>query len=125
MASPLADYVVSLGVDGRIASRGSVSDALAKDKKLAKKLVEGARAIKEDEKRIDPEEPNATAKQADGKLILAEEVAEGHVSWDAGNCLCLSGFSVMLTQFAKLNYSSMVWEDPMFSYSGSHSWAAY
>ncbi|KAI0248983.1 hypothetical protein BJV78DRAFT_1276336 [Lactifluus subvellereus] len=83
MASPLADYVVSLGVDGRIASRGSVSDALAKDKKLAKELVEGARAIKEDEKRIDPEEPDATAKQADGKLILAEEIAEGHVSWDA------------------------------------------
>ncbi len=84
MASPLADYVVSLGKDGRIASRGSVSDALKKDKTLAKELAESAHAVKDDEKTIDAEEPDETAKQADGKLILAEEIAEGHVSWDAG-----------------------------------------
>jgi hypothetical protein len=84
MASPLADYVVSLGRDGRIASRGSVADALKKDKTLAKEVAEGARAIKDDEKVIDAEELNETAKPADGKLILAEEIAEGHVSWDAG-----------------------------------------
>src|SRR6266702_578140 len=84
MASPLADYVVSLSKDGRIASRGSVSDALKKDKTLAKELAESARAVKDDEKTIDAEEPDETAKQADGKLILAEEIAEGHVSWDAG-----------------------------------------
>ena len=83
MASPLADYVVSLGRDGRIASRGTVSDALKKDKTLAKEFAEGARAIKDDEK-IDAEESDDVAKQTDGKLILAEEIAEGHVSWDAG-----------------------------------------
>ncbi len=83
MASPLADYVVSLGQDGRIASRGTVSDALEKDEMLAKELAEGAQAIKEDEKKIDGEEPDQAAKQADGKLILAEEIAEGRVSWDA------------------------------------------
>ena len=84
MASPLADYVVSLSHDGRIASRGSVSDALKKDKTLAKELAEGTRAIKDDEKKIDSEELDGTAKPTDGKLILAEEVAEGNVSWDAG-----------------------------------------
>ncbi|KAF8265084.1 hypothetical protein EI94DRAFT_1736769, partial [Lactarius quietus] len=73
MASPLADYVVSLGQD----------DAIKKDKTLAKELAEGARAIKDDEKKIDGEEPNEVAKPVDGKLILAEEIAEGHVSWDA------------------------------------------
>ncbi|KAH9016815.1 P-loop containing nucleoside triphosphate hydrolase protein, partial [Lactarius pseudohatsudake] len=83
MATPLADYVVSLGKDGRIASRGSVSDALKKDKTLAKELVEGTRAIKDDEKKIDSEEPDETVKSADGKLILAEEISEGNVSWDA------------------------------------------
>ncbi|KAH9059058.1 P-loop containing nucleoside triphosphate hydrolase protein [Lactarius vividus] len=83
MATPLADYVVSLGKDGRIASRGSVSDALKKDKSLAKELAKGARAIKDDEKKIDAEQPDETAKPSDGKLILAEEIAEGHVSWDA------------------------------------------
>ncbi|KAH9059057.1 hypothetical protein EDB87DRAFT_1832312 [Lactarius vividus] len=83
MATPLADYVVSLGKDGRIASRGSVSDALKKDKALAKELAEGTRAIKDDEK-IDSEELDETVKSADGKLILAEEISEGNVSWDAG-----------------------------------------
>ncbi|KAH9041259.1 hypothetical protein EDB85DRAFT_1921835 [Lactarius pseudohatsudake] len=83
MATPLADYVVSLGKDGRIASRGSVSDAIKKDKTLAKELAEGTRIIKDDENKIDSQEPDETVKQADGKLILAEEIAEGHVSWDA------------------------------------------
>ncbi|KAH9028054.1 hypothetical protein EDB83DRAFT_2526416 [Lactarius deliciosus] len=84
MATPLADYVVSLGKDGRIASRGSVSDALKKDKILAKVLAEGTRAIKDDEKKIDSEEPDETVTSADGKLILVEEISEGNVSWDAG-----------------------------------------
>ncbi|KAF8256886.1 ABC transporter type 1, transmembrane domain-containing protein [Lactarius quietus] len=70
MAGPFADYVISLGQDGRIASRGS-------------ELAEGSRALRDDEKKIDGEEPGEDAKLADGKLILAEEIAEGHVSWDA------------------------------------------
>ncbi|KAI9435350.1 hypothetical protein H4582DRAFT_2112394 [Lactarius indigo] len=83
MASPLADYVVSLGKDGQIASRGSVSDVLKKDKTLAKELAKGARAIKDNEEKIDSVKPDETVKSADGKLILTEEIAEGHVSWDA------------------------------------------
>ncbi|KAH8986106.1 hypothetical protein EDB92DRAFT_2054957 [Lactarius akahatsu] len=69
MATPLADYVVSLGKDGRIASRGSVSDALKKDKTLAKELAESTRAIKDDENKIDSQEPDETVKQADGFRI--------------------------------------------------------
>ncbi|KAH9166806.1 hypothetical protein EDB89DRAFT_2115743 [Lactarius sanguifluus] len=83
MATPLADYVVLLGKDGRIASRGSVSDALKKDKMLAKELAEGTSTIKDNEKKINSERPDETAKLADGKLILAEEISEGNVSWDA------------------------------------------
>jgi hypothetical protein len=108
MASPLADYVVSLGLDGRIACRGSVSDALKKDKRLAAKMVKGTRALEDDEKRIDPEEPDAIVKPGDGKLIVAEEVAEGHVSWDACNCCLPFRVPMMLTLFAKLNYSLML-----------------
>ncbi|KAH9166802.1 hypothetical protein EDB89DRAFT_2075433 [Lactarius sanguifluus] len=84
MATPLAEYVVSLGKDSLIASHGSVSDALKKDKTLAKELAEGTRAIKDEEKKIDSEEPDETARPAGGKLILAEEISEGNVSWDAG-----------------------------------------
>lgn len=86
MASPLADYVVSLGMDGRVASHGSVSDAIAS----SPELVEN---IPDEEKKIDQEGPDATAKQTDGKLIVAEEIAEGHVSWDACNCHLPSGYT--------------------------------
>ena len=84
MASPLADYVVSLGQDGRVASYDSVSDALRKDRTLAKELSEVPRAIDDDDKEIDAEGPDEVAKAADGKLILAEEIVEGNVSWDSG-----------------------------------------
>ncbi|KAH9967588.1 hypothetical protein BC827DRAFT_1264378 [Russula dissimulans] len=83
MVSPLAEYVVSLGVDGRVASRGSVSVSVAMDSALAVELVEVARAIKDEEKKIDAEEPDMTVIQAAGKLIMAEEIVEGYVSWDA------------------------------------------
>ncbi|KAI0045217.1 P-loop containing nucleoside triphosphate hydrolase protein [Auriscalpium vulgare] len=83
MASPIAEYVVSLGLDGTIVSRGSVSEALAKDEILQEELQEELQEIQADDKEIDAESPDEKAKQADGKLILAEEVAEGHVSWDS------------------------------------------
>ena len=82
MVSPLVEYVVSLGLDGRVTSRGSVSVPVV-DSALAEELVEAVRAIKDEEKKVDAEEPEKTAIQAAGKLIVAEEVAEGHVSWDA------------------------------------------
>ena len=123
MASPLADYVVSLGKDGRIASRGTVSDALKKNKTLAKKLAEDARAIQDDEKKTESEESDEVAKLRDGKLILAEEIAEGHVSWGAGErAIQLFRISDRETHFCltktKLNCFLMVWEERTQSYFG-------
>ena len=83
MATPVADYVVSLGLDGRVASRGSVSDALAISKALAHEVEEEKEVIEKDEEDINAEDPDGKAKQADGKLIVAEEVALGRVSWSA------------------------------------------
>jgi hypothetical protein len=82
MASPLAHYVVSFGRDGRVASHGPAVDAVAESLTVSPELVED---ILKDEKGED-QGPDATTKQADGKLILAEEIAEGQVSWDACNC---------------------------------------
>ncbi|KAI0085671.1 P-loop containing nucleoside triphosphate hydrolase protein [Irpex rosettiformis] len=96
IAKPVADYVVSLGTDGRIASQGSLSKALSTDKKLAKEVDQEAKAVDKAEHTIDdpPEEdtkPAApaesaepkTKKDSDGKLIVAEEMSEGHVGWPA------------------------------------------
>ena len=89
MASPLADYVVSLGMDGQVAGRGSALDAVTEYITLSPELVENVL----DEEKIDKEGPDATAKQTDGKLIVAEEIAEGQVSWDACNCHLPSGYT--------------------------------
>ena len=84
MASSVAQFVVSLGSDGRILSQGSVKSALVKDAALAAEVDKEEEVLEKAEGTIDTAEPTAEGgKQADGKLIVAEEVAEGHVSWDA------------------------------------------
>jgi hypothetical protein len=85
MVRPLAEYVVSLGLDGRVAKRSSASVAVTKDKALAVEPVAGVLTIKDEEENVDAEVPDKPANQADGKLIVAEEIAEGRVSWDACN----------------------------------------
>ncbi|KZV73085.1 ATP-binding cassette transporter [Peniophora sp. CONT] len=99
MASPLADYVVALGTDGSIASRGTVSDALATDETLRAGLEEQEEELAKDDQVLDAESPGTPAKDAadkkvdavdaapakDGKLVVAEEVALGHVTWSALN----------------------------------------
>lgn len=80
MASPLADFVVSMGTDGHVASQGSVSDALAVDSELAEEVKHEEEAVELDEHE---DETGKTVVEVKGKLILAEEVEEGHVSRSA------------------------------------------
>ncbi|KZV74802.1 P-loop containing nucleoside triphosphate hydrolase protein [Peniophora sp. CONT] len=80
----IADFVVSLGSDGHVTSRGSVSDALAMDVTLAHEVEEEVQIIEKSEVVGDAEKPVAPTKgKPSGKLVMAEEVAEGHVSWSA------------------------------------------
>lgn len=121
MATPIADYVVSVGLDGRISSHGSVQDALAKNKELSAEVADEVVAIEKDDTTIDAEEPNEPAKKADGKLTVAEEIAEGHVSWPARKLISsrlLSRCSLMLIMihpvklyFAALggNHNALFW----------------
>ncbi|KAL4243444.1 hypothetical protein ABKN59_001093 [Abortiporus biennis] len=89
LASPVAEFVVSLSIDGRILSQGTLSKALAKNKKLSKELKQEAEELKKADDEIDSDEldesPNqqGETKKKDGKLIVAEEISEGHVGWDA------------------------------------------
>ncbi|KAJ7141437.1 hypothetical protein C8R44DRAFT_763446 [Mycena epipterygia] len=82
MTSKIADFVVSMGLDGHVRSQGSISDALAKDEVLAKEVRQDEEILEVAEKEIDPEE---LKKEKDGKLIVAEEIELGHVSWSALN----------------------------------------
>ncbi|KAF5336910.1 hypothetical protein D9611_003444 [Ephemerocybe angulata] len=81
LTKPIAEYVVSMGSDGRVLSHGPVSEALKLDKKLEKELRVDAELTKKADDEVEAHED--VNKPADGKLIVAEEVEEGHVSWSA------------------------------------------
>lgn len=93
LVSDLAQFVVSLSIDGRVVSRGSISEALLRDKKLLAEVEKVKAENAAEEQVIDKPSPDSTVeaapteenskKKADGKLIVAEEIAEGHVSWGA------------------------------------------
>ncbi|KAG8702087.1 hypothetical protein FRC09_004964 [Ceratobasidium sp. 395] len=80
MVGEVAEFVVSLGPNGRIISQGSVAETIQSSTKLRTDIEKGKRDEKRGEPIKDDKEP---IKQADGKLIVAEEVAEGHVGWPA------------------------------------------
>jgi hypothetical protein len=80
LATPIAHFVVSLTADGRIATQGSISEALHRDRRLASKLDEGKEAIENAEEEEPTAEPITDKKKSDGKLIVAEDVAVGRVS---------------------------------------------
>lgn len=78
----MAEFVVSLGHDGRILCQGTFSEALKSNKRLLKDVKTEEGAIANADEAIDdvlPEIPEGKG----GKLIAKEEIAEGHVSWSA------------------------------------------
>lgn len=88
MAAPIADFVVSLR-DGRIVSQGTIKEALKTDHQLAEEFKHDKEAIERDanEERTaegaDGPNPGNAAAPSEGKLVVAEEVAVGRVSWKA------------------------------------------
>ncbi|KAL1703735.1 hypothetical protein EV121DRAFT_260520 [Schizophyllum commune] len=101
MTRSVASYVVCLHVDGSVSSHGAPSDVFAHEPELIKEELE-----KEHEKEVEEEKAEAAPAPAaapaqeagpaepvsDGKLILAEEVETGHISWGAFK-LYLAGMS--------------------------------
>ncbi|GJJ15091.1 hypothetical protein Clacol_009366 [Clathrus columnatus] len=82
LVAPVADFVVSLDINGQIASQGSLNDALSKNEGLLEEVMQEQQSIKKEEETVDTPEAEKDTKQG-GKLVLAEEVAVGHVSWAA------------------------------------------
>ncbi|PVG02126.1 hypothetical protein CPB86DRAFT_772767 [Serendipita vermifera] len=84
MVSPVAKFVVAIGLDGRISSQGTLEQALANDSKLRSELIKEIKTIEKGAEVVDPPiEKKKEEKPASGKLIVAEEVALGRVSWPA------------------------------------------
>lgn len=96
MTSKLADFVISIH-DGHIVSQGSVREVLADDETLVEELKHDEEAVEldqnEDAESGAPDESDAApTKPKEGKLVVAEEVAVGHVSWKA----CASSIFILL-----------------------------
>ena len=84
MVSPIAEFVVDMGSDGRIISQGTLSNALAHDAKLLKELKQEQDEIEKASDEVDHDKPNdEDSKQAAGKLVVEEETELGHVQWKA------------------------------------------
>ncbi|KAJ7145004.1 multidrug resistance-associated ABC transporter [Mycena crocata] len=81
LAQPIAGFVVSVGNDGHILSQGTVSDALEKNLDLALEVADKAKMNSASEEEIIEESTDKP--RISGKLVIAEEVDIGHVSWAA------------------------------------------
>ncbi|KAI0031196.1 hypothetical protein K488DRAFT_79193 [Vararia minispora EC-137] len=81
LADPIAGFVIGLSTDGKVVARGSVPEALAHIEDLQIKV--GNEVFGKNEEVIDREHVKGESKKKDGKLIMTEEIAEGHVSWKA------------------------------------------
>jgi hypothetical protein len=76
---PVAQHVVSIHQDGTVRSHGveHFSTTLANDQTLTSEIEHGPKTVVEEE--VEP--PIKMANPTDGKLVIAEEIAQGHVTW--------------------------------------------
>lgn len=77
--------MVSLGSNGEIASQGTVPDALEHDSELQLELSQSKKESSKETQDIDASDNDVAAKgkKSQGKLVLEEETAEGHISWES------------------------------------------
>ncbi|KAG8914828.1 hypothetical protein FRC01_003897, partial [Tulasnella sp. 417] len=108
MLAPIADFVVSIGSDGRILSQGQASDALKKDASLAAEVEEDQEIVEKKEKveTLEGDDKPKDKKPA-GKLIAAEEIVEGRIG--------LPAFKFFFSMFGSLWF----WSAFMVAIAGS------
>ncbi|KAL0959258.1 hypothetical protein HGRIS_014529 [Hohenbuehelia grisea] len=100
MASSIAEFVVSVNVDGTVVPSGSLLEAISKDKALAEEVKQDKELLEKAEDRIDTTPEELVHNLPDGKLIVEEEIQEGHVGWPAfGMLLAALGGSHSLLFF--------------------------
>jgi len=80
MARPIASLVVVLGPDGRVSRQGSVNDALLSDSFLGVGITGEEHVSSKAENEVE-RPPSAKERKNDAKLIVEEEVEQGHISW--------------------------------------------
>lgn len=79
LVAPVAGFVVSLDMSGQIVSQGSLNEVLSKNERLLKEMMEEQETLGKREEVADTLQAEKDTKTG-GKLVLAEEMAIGHVS---------------------------------------------
>ncbi|CCO33309.1 ATP-binding cassette transporter abc4 Short=ABC transporter abc4 [Rhizoctonia solani AG-1 IB] len=87
MMSEVAEFVVSVGPDGRIASQGNIDEAFQANPKLKVEAEKDEELERKGEQMVNDSDPinedEENTKKAGGKLTMVEEVAEGRIGWSA------------------------------------------
>ncbi|OSX63327.1 hypothetical protein POSPLADRAFT_1074001 [Postia placenta MAD-698-R-SB12] len=83
LAGPIARHVVSLRDNGRISSQGTLSHALEHDQALAAKVAQDLEVREKAEQNIHQDQSEEDTMKANGKLVVSEEISEGHLGWPA------------------------------------------
>jgi hypothetical protein len=78
LAGPVADFLVSIGIDGNVQTQGTeIAAAVASDPILASE-------VKRDQEILELEKENEVVpiveSALEGKLVVAEEIVEGHIT---------------------------------------------
>ncbi|KIJ48474.1 hypothetical protein M422DRAFT_247819 [Sphaerobolus stellatus SS14] len=81
LAGPHADFVVSLGSDGRVLAQGSFSEVLSHNDKLRRAVSENLKEVEKADQEVDSNDPDEVKTTSDGKLVVEEESGIGHISW--------------------------------------------
>ena len=106
LVGPVAQSLVSLGVDGSIQLQGTdISSLLENDPRLVSEVEEEKKALEKGK-----EEPEPAPKAAsEGKLVMAEEIVEGHVKWESMKLLmsALGGNYSLLFVIVFVGWSAM------------------
>jgi hypothetical protein len=89
MVSKVAQYVVSIGLDGRVISQGTLEEALSRDSRLLANVSKENELEEKKAEVLDPPEEGEKVPKKEGKLVVAEEVALGRVSWPARKWILL------------------------------------
>ncbi len=93
----MADYIVVLGLNGRVKHRGPTEEVLQVDSSLQAEIAKKEKELEGADKKEEDESEEATkAKAAAGKLIVAEEVALGRVGWPACERFVQFSFGVVV-----------------------------
>jgi len=85
MVTDIADFVVLLSNDGRIVTQGTAEEALRMNKNLLEEAVGSQEIVEKAKEDFNvASEPNVPPTDYEAsRLIVSEEVALGHVSWDS------------------------------------------